>query len=41
MKYLFKFIKIFPEEANDEDLRSAENRTKIKNAGAGMDQLVM
>ena len=32
---------MFPEEANDEDLRSAKNRPNIKNSGTGMDQLVI
>ena len=34
-------IEMFPEEANDEDLRIAENRPKLQNPGAGIDILFM
>ena len=34
-------IEIFPEEASDEFLRSAENRPNIENSGAGIDRLLM
>ena len=32
---------MFPEEANNEDLRSAEGRQKTQNNGTGIDRLVM
>ena len=41
IQYLDGVIEMFPEEANDEDLRSAKNRPNIKNSGTGMDQLVI
>ena len=34
-------IKMFIEESNDEDPRSAENRPKRQNYGAGIERLVI
>ena len=34
-------IKVFPEEPSNDFFRSAGNRPKIENSGAGMDRLVM
>ena len=41
MQDLDDTIDMFPEEANDEGLRSAENMPKKQNAGTGIDRLVM
>ena len=41
MQDLDDLIEIFPEEANDEYFRSAENRPKRQNYGTRIDQLIM
>ena len=39
MQYLDEVVEMFPEEANNEDTKSAQNRPKIHNADTGIEIL--